>query len=795
MKAKVVRGSGFRGALEYVMGDGKKPEIVGGNMTGGTPRELAAEFAAARRLRTDVKRPVWHCALALPAGERLDDDQWRTIAADFMTEMGFTDATQYIAVRHNDTDHDHIHIVTSRIGLDGNLWLGQWEARKAIEATAALEQRHGLTLTPTLGEDRAEKKALTTGEINKAARTGEEPPRQQLQRLIDEAAKNNPTAVDFAERLEMAGVVVIPNIAKTGLLNGFSFELAGEHYKGSQLGSRYSWKGLQKHGVQYDKNRDSAELEQRRAAAKDNRSIDGPTADDAEPAGRNSNTNIAEPAPARDITAGSEHGTGSIRPDLSNATRDARRTNDRDDETDRAKIQNDSSSAGETGPAITEHNRSTTDRDAGLQSIDDRAETTAGRDDSSIQNGGGHSRGIERGSGPLEAERVENANNTGHSSGDRQRSSTGWAERFKRASAAKRGNAGNAKKRSGVGADSMDTRNTSTADRVKTARQIDPARWLEAAGYEVKREGRHVTVTQGGDEVYRGTEKDGRWIWCDHYSNGIGDNIDLARDITGAGFTEALYQIAGAPSVAPRQRPTVQQTRTPPRIPANCTVNETRGREYLRKQRDITDETIHAAETSGMLRYCDDGVMFAGYDDDGTVQNATRRAIDPRDAVQKRDFKGSSKYYPPVLPGKPTSVWIVEGGTDALALHDIAKRQGQQPPTVIVSGGANVRSFFNNQTIRELLTAADKIVIAAEHEKDAETQKKTDAAHEEQARIAKSITGTATVTVWKPAGGKDLADHNSAALHKPQHVTQKEPEQEHTESEPEKQQHRSRLRL
>ncbi|WP_223930825.1 hypothetical protein, partial [Aeromonas caviae] len=36
------------------------------------------------------------------------------------------------------------------------------------------------------------------------------------------------------------------------------------------------------------------------------------------------------------------------------------------------------------------------------------------------------------------------------------------------------------------------------------------------------------------------------------------------------------------------------------------------------------------------------------------------------------------KSYPPILPGDPAKVWIVEGGPDALALHDIAKRSGQR---------------------------------------------------------------------------------------------------------------------
>ncbi|MGB9620461.1 MAG: relaxase/mobilization nuclease domain-containing protein, partial [Armatimonadota bacterium] len=273
MKAKVSRGGGFRGVLNYVFDTGaagseskKKPEIVGGNMSGGSVRELAAEFAAVRQLRPDITRPVWHCSLALPEGERLDGEKWNVVAADFMRHMGFDDATPYVAVRHQDTGKDHIHIVASRVGLDGKVWLGRWEARRAIEATQALEREHGLTLTPGLGA-RAERRKLTDKEINMAVRTGEEPPRQRLQRLLDEALKDKPTAALLAERLQAAGVTVRANLASTGRMNGFSFEVDGVAFKGSDLGKDYTWNGLQKSGVTYDEARDRAQLERFRPAA------------------------------------------------------------------------------------------------------------------------------------------------------------------------------------------------------------------------------------------------------------------------------------------------------------------------------------------------------------------------------------------------------------------------------------------------------------------------------------------------------------------------------------------------
>lgn len=260
VKAKVSRGGGFRGIAKYVLGDGKNAEFVAGNVTGTTPRALSSEFAVSRQLRPDVTRPVWHTSLALPAGERLAGDQWQAVVNDYMDGMGLDrEKHQFFAVRHQDTNHDHVHVIVSRIGLDGSVWHGKWEARKAIDLTQVLEERHGLTRTP--GYRQKDEKSLTKGEIEMAVRTGEAPPKKVLQELIKMAAQGNPTVVQFAEKLVMAGVEVRANLASTGTLNGFSFGLDGHSFKGSQLGKKFGWKALKAQGVSYEQDRDREQLE------------------------------------------------------------------------------------------------------------------------------------------------------------------------------------------------------------------------------------------------------------------------------------------------------------------------------------------------------------------------------------------------------------------------------------------------------------------------------------------------------------------------------------------------------
>ena len=83
MKAKISRGSDFGGLCRYVLGAGKegrdrkRAEVIGGNIPGAGYDDLMGNFGLVRRLRPDIRRPVWHCSLSFPPGENLDS---RTLA-------------------------------------------------------------------------------------------------------------------------------------------------------------------------------------------------------------------------------------------------------------------------------------------------------------------------------------------------------------------------------------------------------------------------------------------------------------------------------------------------------------------------------------------------------------------------------------------------------------------------------------------------------------------------------------------------------------------------------------------
>ena len=96
MIPNVVRGNGFRGALDYVFdtqsqrqGESlKEPAIIESNMAGQTARTLATEFGVVRQLNRRCKNPVWHVSLAFAIGEVPTDEQLERIPALFIDKVG-----------------------------------------------------------------------------------------------------------------------------------------------------------------------------------------------------------------------------------------------------------------------------------------------------------------------------------------------------------------------------------------------------------------------------------------------------------------------------------------------------------------------------------------------------------------------------------------------------------------------------------------------------------------------------------------------------------------------------------
>lgn len=310
-----------------------------------------------------------------------------------------------------------------------------------------------------------------------------------------------------------------------------------------------------------------------------------------------------------------------------------------------------------------------------------------------------------------------------------------------------------------------------TDDEIRLAKTTDPTPLLESWGYSVIWEGRHAYVRSEGAKVFRLTMgDDGRYLSCPNRGDEkIGDNIALVMHIDKKlSFPDAVRLLTGSGkkyyNTETKRKKDNFNSNTYPILPPECDVS--RGRKYLVDTRLIDQGILWEAEIQRAVKYTRGHVCFLGHDMEGRTRNIAMRATDPLtpERYRKWNVRGSDKGYPTILHGDQKIAWIVEGGVDGLAVRTLYQRTGLEPPTVIVSGGAIVLSFLDNQNVRSIVLGCRVVWLAREREKDAETQLAVDAAFSKMmAKVEEVLRGDiGRIRIWDPPEGvKDIADHNA----------------------------------
>jgi hypothetical protein len=237
MIGKIIKGKSFQGCLSYVMGK-TGAAVIGMNMDGKDPYSLANEFSLSWQLRPKLNYKVCHVILSLSPEEHLNNDAWQIAIAQYLKEMGF-DNNQYVAVKHTDKEnHEHIHLVTSRVRMDGSVVSDSWDWTRSQDVIRKLEQDFGLAAVPSSWEcDRQEQ---TKSQIDKEIETGKVTVKRQLADKIDATLGNTTSLPDFIEQLNLEGIEVRVDRDRKGKPKGIAYKFDGVSMAGSSVGKAYS---------------------------------------------------------------------------------------------------------------------------------------------------------------------------------------------------------------------------------------------------------------------------------------------------------------------------------------------------------------------------------------------------------------------------------------------------------------------------------------------------------------------------------------------------------------------------
>jgi hypothetical protein len=240
MIAKMNKGTGFKGLLSYLTQATKtscvpRGNVIVSNMTGNTPSTLAREFGQLRRLRTGLNKAVSHVSISLsPKDRKVSDAELSDVAQHFLKEMGYQECP-FVVVRHCDTQHQHIHIVASRITWKGEVVSDSHDYRRAEVVMRHLERAYGFH-SP---EEKSENKNKQYLNQNKGEKTMKNELRKQLDDVLNVAGNTQ----QFLTECRKRGIDLLPHI-QGKKMNGFAYRYKGERLKSSELGKRYSWQSL-----------------------------------------------------------------------------------------------------------------------------------------------------------------------------------------------------------------------------------------------------------------------------------------------------------------------------------------------------------------------------------------------------------------------------------------------------------------------------------------------------------------------------------------------------------------------
>ena len=121
MIAKIMKGSGFKGVINYILDLKKGTELIDSSgVRTDRVSHIIQSFIDQTDLNPRVDKVVGHISLSFSAQDspRLSNEWLVKVAREYMEKMGVKD-TQYIIGRHFDKEHPHIHIAFNRINNKG----------------------------------------------------------------------------------------------------------------------------------------------------------------------------------------------------------------------------------------------------------------------------------------------------------------------------------------------------------------------------------------------------------------------------------------------------------------------------------------------------------------------------------------------------------------------------------------------------------------------------------------------------------------------------------------------------
>ncbi len=226
MIAKIMKGSGFKGVINYILDPKKGTELIDSSgVRTDDISHIIQSFIDQTNLNSRVSKVVGHISLSFSTQDslKLSNEFMTQVAREYMEKMGIKD-TQYIIGRHFDKDHPHVHIAFNRIDNHGKTISDKNDRFRSEKICKELTTKYDLYFASgkeKIKEHRLKEPDKTKYEIYQALR--EMIPKSRNWKSLLAHLRNDGIDVRFKYK------------GNTQEVQGIIFEKNGYHFNGSKV--------------------------------------------------------------------------------------------------------------------------------------------------------------------------------------------------------------------------------------------------------------------------------------------------------------------------------------------------------------------------------------------------------------------------------------------------------------------------------------------------------------------------------------------------------------------------------
>ncbi len=236
MYGKILHGTSFGGLVNYVNDSRKNATLVaasdGINQTNN--QTITDSFVMQAGLSSRTKKPVAHFVLAFSPHDapNINNTMLEQLVNDYLKRMGYDD-NQFVAFRHYDKEHPHVHVIVNRVNFKGKCTKDSHEKDKNIKVCKDLTREYGLYIAK--GKEAIKSHRLRTMDAV----------RYQMMHTVKESLLVSNSWKDFEGKLAKVGIHLRFRFStKTNGIEGLSFTI-GKDKVGSRMRHDVSFSGKQ----------------------------------------------------------------------------------------------------------------------------------------------------------------------------------------------------------------------------------------------------------------------------------------------------------------------------------------------------------------------------------------------------------------------------------------------------------------------------------------------------------------------------------------------------------------------